>query len=244
MGLFSKKSRGGEAVAEQPSAPTQGQIDLMKTRVDLVKKISLEKKIPETQKSRVALVLDYSGSMRSLYQSGFVQKLLERLMPLGIRFDDNEAIDVFVFHNKAYEVGEVDPTRFVGFINNEVSSKYQMGGTNYAPIVKMITEKYTKEQGDVGYVMFITDGDCSDKDDSRKAITKAAESGIFWQFVGIGTAGFGFLQELDDMPGRVIDNANFFQVKDIDSMTDEDLYSSMMDEYPDYLVEAKTKGII
>lgn len=241
MGWFSKKKEAGVA---EPQEPSQSQVDLMKTRVDLVKKISLEKNIPETQKSRVAIVLDYSGSMDHLYKSGFVQRLLERLMPLGIRFDDNQALDVFLFHHEAFEVGELTPDGFAGYIDNEISSNYRMGGTCYAPIVEMVTEKYTKEVGDVAYVMFITDGDCSDKRESRKAITEAAKEGIFWQFIGIGKADFGFLKELDDMEGRFIDNANFFQVKNVDSMSDEELYSKMMDEYPQYLIEAKSKGII
>lgn len=242
MGLFSRNKDKG-AVAEVV-APSVSSIDLMKTRVDLVKKISLEKNIPATQMSRVAIVLDYSGSMRDLYETGFVQSLLERLMPLGIRFDDNEALDVFLFHNKAFEVGEVKPDGFAGFIQKEVISKYNMGGTYYAPIVKMITKKYTSEAGDPAYVMFIADGDCSDKDKSRAAITEAAKAGIFWQFIGIGRASFGFLEELDNMPGRVIDNANFFSVTDINHMSDNELYSKMMDEYPQWLIEAKTKNII
>jgi hypothetical protein len=53
-----------------------------------------------------------------------------------------------------------------------------------------------------------------------------------------------FLEDLDDMPGRVIDNANFFRAIDFEKMSDEELYSKMMDEYPDYLKEASTKSII
>ena len=242
MGLFGFGKKSSETATAE--APSQGQIDLMKQRVDLVKKISLEKNIPETQKSRVALVLDHSGSMSNLYRSGFVQRLLERLMPLGIRFDDNQAIDVFIFHNNAYEVGEVTPDRFQGFIQNEISKKYSMGGTEYAPIIEMVTRKYVTEPGDVGYVMFVTDGDNSDKKRARQAVTEAAKHGIFWQFVGIGNDHFDFLEELDEMEGRVIDNANFFQVRDIERMSDEELYSKMMGEYPQYLTEAKTKGII
>ena len=39
--------------------------------------------------SRVALVLDFSGSMRNLYKNGTVQSVIERIMPIAMQFDDN-----------------------------------------------------------------------------------------------------------------------------------------------------------
>lgn len=239
MGFFSKKKK-----EEAQSPPSENKVNLMKERVDLVKKISLEKNIPVEQKSRVALVLDYSGSMDSLYKTGFVQELLERLMPIGIRFDDNQAIDVFLFHNQAYEIGEVTSEEFEGFVQREITSKYRMGGTEYSPVIEMVLNKYKSEKGDPAYVMFITDGDCSDKASSTNSIIEAAKSGIFWQFIGIGNAGFAFLEKLDNMEGRVVDNANFFQVGDLTRISDEELYNKMMDEYPEYLVKAKSLSII
>jgi hypothetical protein len=240
FGLFKKKEKSSTT----ESGSDLSAIQLIKKRAETVSSLCLKKGISETTKSRVAVVLDYSYSMSALYSTGFVQKLLERMMPLGIRFDDNSAIDVFLFHDKAYELGEVTLENFTGYVNRDVTKKYSMGGTCYSPVVNMINKKYTEEKGDVAYVIFITDGDCSDKENSEKAIKNASENGIFWQFVGIGRANFGFLEKLDDMPGRKIDNANFFQVKDLDKMSDENLYEKMMDEYPQYLIEAKQKGII
>ena len=243
MGIFGwgkDKDKNPEVTQEQH----EDKVNLIKTRVNLVKKISLEKGISDTQTSRVALVLDYSFSMEKLYTTGFVQKLVERLMPLGIRFDDNAAIDVFIFATKANEIGEVTLDEFEGFVNREISSKYSMGGTRYAPIIDMVTNKYKLEPGDVAYVMFITDGDNSDKVETNKSITEAAKVGVFWQFIGIGNASFNYLEKLDNMEGRIIDNANFFQVDNLDRMTDEDLYGKMMDEYPEYLQKAKALNII
>ena len=40
-------------------------------------------------RSRVALVLDYSGSMERLYKNGTVQSVIERIMPIASQFDDN-----------------------------------------------------------------------------------------------------------------------------------------------------------
>lgn len=42
--------------------------------------------------SRVALVLDFSGSMRNLYKNGTVQSVIERIMPIAMQFDDNQGV--------------------------------------------------------------------------------------------------------------------------------------------------------
>lgn len=44
-------------------------------------------------KSRVALALDFSGSMSSLFEDGTVQSIIERLIPLALNFDDNGELD-------------------------------------------------------------------------------------------------------------------------------------------------------
>ena len=46
------------------------------------------------------------------------------------------------------------------------------------------------------------------------------------------------------MEGRFIDNANFFHIKDIEKISDEELYNNLLNEFPEWLAEAKTKGIL
>ncbi len=76
------------------------------------------------------------------------------------------------------------------------------------------------------------------------AIKKAARFPIFFQFFGIGESSFAFLKKLDKMRGRLIDNANFFEVKNPNRISDNKLYKKMMAEYPDWLKLAKGKGLI
>jgi len=96
------------------------------------------------------------------------------------------------------------------------------------------------------YVIVITDGDndYEDKAPAEEAIKKASKFGMFFQFVGIGNASFSFLEKLDNMGGRFMDNANFFQANDIDKIENKELYSRMLHEYPDWLKEAKSKQLI
>ena len=251
--------------------------------------ISLKKKADEAvskvglngQTARVALAIDISASMSGLYKTGVVQRAVERLLALGVKFDDNRSIDIFLFGQKDYEVGELSERDFFDYVNNHIVRKYQLeGATNYAGVMKRIAKKYYPQAiegssnggGILGklfggggsqrfsidqkaykakyqdsepvYVYFLTDGDNGDKDETEEAIREASKLGIFWQFVGVGDAGFKFLSKLDTLNGRYIDNANFFSCADLDRISDEELFNRSLVEFPSYLNEARSKGLI
>ena len=96
---------------------------------------------------------------------------------------------------------------------------------------------------------------------------------IFWQFMAVGVSsrnvdplgapkslnrirkprgllarlaesGFAFLEELDDMTGRLVDNADFFSVADPATIPDEQLYDLMMTENPGWLTLAWQQGLL
>lgn len=117
------------------------------------------------------------------------------------------------------------------------------------------------------YVMFLTDGETMDPDVSEKQIRWGAYEPIFWQFMGIDEAGrgvdqgikdmvqqgllpsyfnsnFPFLTQLDELENRYVDNANFFSVEDPEGIGDAQLYDLMMKEYPVWLRQARTRGLI
>ena len=52
------------------------------------------------------------------------------------------------------------------------------------------------------------------------------------------------LKKLDDMTGRVIDNCSFFELDDLDDISEEDLYENMLEEFPSWLKEAREIGLI
>ncbi len=199
----------------------------------------------QKQKARVALSLDASGSMIPLYEDGTVQQVCARLLAMAMQFDDNGAADAFLFDTSDKEVGEIFEKNFFEFTTNDLlKAFYKMrGGTSYADVIKRIVKKYTKTAGDPAYVLFVTDGDNSDKKQAEAAIIEASKYPIFWQFVGIGKSSFDFLEKLDNLKGRVVDNANFFSVNDINAITDQELYQRMLTEFPLWLKAAKEKGI-
>lgn len=75
-------------------------------------------------------------------------------------------------------------------------------------------------------------------------IKEASNKPLFWQFVGIGNSSFGFLEKLDDMDGRTVDNADFLKISNLTKLNDEDLYKALLGEFPDWLKAAKSKNII
>lgn len=220
------------------------------SRISLRKEklISLTKENPilNNLKSRVGIVLDYSGSMGTHYRNGDIQNLLEVLIPIALKFDDDGSLDFWIFDDGFHRIGEVTLNNFFGFIENEILSKYRMGCTSYAPVMQDVYSKYTVEEPTEypSYVMFITDGDCDDKNKAFQLLKDNSSKPVFWQFIGMGRGPFDTLEQLDDLTDRFIDNADFFQVGNLISMPEEELYKKLMTEYPGYVQEAKSKNII
>lgn len=233
-------------------------LDLRKEKVlDLKKKKGLQ-----GQKAAVILVLDYSYSMQPLYNNGKVQELVERILPLGLAFDDNGEVDFYLFHSGSIKVPEnITMENVFGYINKRVIGKYEMGGTNYAPVINNVIDQFFPRSGgrffglgkpkrkegtieDPVYVIFITDGENGDENATEDAIRQASKHGIFFQFIGIGDQQFYFLQKLDDLRGRNIDNANFFTVPDLARKSDDELYELMLNEFPSFITEARQLKLI
>jgi len=106
--------------------------------------------------------------MRDLYASGQVQRLVERFVALGHRFDDDGAIDLYAYHNQAAYIGQItaiDCDDIAGRIRSVMGG---MGGTDYAEGMKAYRKKTFGTSMPMNtlhtpiktphYVGFITDG--------------------------------------------------------------------------------------
>ena len=216
-------------------------------RKDMITSLCLEKKELSNLTARVAVILDFSGSMAVLYNNGSVQRIIDRVLPLALQFDDNGELEAWIFSNKCNRIEDISINNYFNYISNEkLLDKYSMGSTNYSPVIEDVLNKYVVEAPSKipTYVIFITDGDNFDKEEATNSIIRASKENIFWQFIGIGNNDFSFLKELDEMEGRFIDNANFFSINNLDSMSDKELYSKLLGEYPDWIKKATTKGLL
>ncbi|WP_322769159.1 VWA domain-containing protein, partial [Frankia sp. Cr1] len=55
---------------------------------------------------------------------------------------------------------------------------------------------------------------------------------------------FSFLEELDEMTGRFLDNANFFSLADPTAIGEDQLFDLLMYEYPGWLTQARVRGLV
>ncbi len=92
-------------------------------------------------------------------------------------------------------------------------------------------------------VLVLTDGGLYRDRMIADLLRQASKLPIFWQFVGVGKAQYGILEKLDTLSGRVVDNAGFFAVDDLDEIDDAVLYQRLLSEFPAWLRAARAAGI-
>ena len=239
--------------------------------VSLVKSagVSLAKVGLEQHRARVCLVLDISGSMSTLYRKGLVQRFAERILALGCRFDDDGEIDVFLFGRNVHRGAPMGLGNWSDYVGRMIARHPLEGDTRYGAAMEAVRRHYFPDSrgGERKqplkaalpvYVMFVTDGGTSDKPLTERQLRWASREPIFWQFMGIGKgrkskakalasfadSDFPFLEKLDELDGRLIDNADFFAVASPDEHSDDRLYDLLMTEYPGWVKQARQQGLL
>ena len=239
--------------------------------VNLVKSaaVSLEKAGLGQHRAKVCLVLDISGSMSTLYRKGLVQQFAERILALGCRFDDDGEIDVFLFGRNVHRGAPMGLSNWSNYIKRIIDKHPLEGDTRYGAALEAVRRHYFPDGGGGErkapvkaevpvYVMFVTDGSTSDKPLTERQLRWASHEPIFWQFMGIGKgrkskaralanfadSDFPFLEKLDELDGRLLDNADFFSVASPDEHSDGALYDLLMNEYPQWVRQARQRGLI
>lgn len=265
------KHFGGEEVAAPPTLqsvaqPLPPQISSAEARrVSLEKKIAkgaphlvnltesltvtLEKKKLFDIVARVALCLDASGSMCGQYERGDVQCIIDKVIPLAIHFDDDGELETWAFAQRAMKLTSVSMCNLKDYVmKDEGGWKKWMSKLNSAynnePVVMREILKLYRTSNIPAYVIFISDGGVGYDNEIEQILIDASRYPIFWQFVGIGGSNYGILERFDSMDGRFVDNCNFFSLDDIRSVSDKELYNRLLNEFPNWLMEARQKGIL
>lgn len=214
--------------------------------------ISLEKRGLAEARYRVCLVLDISASMDQEYLKGSVQKLAERALALAARLDDDGEVEVYLFGEKAHRKPPLSLDNVRRYID-ELRIRLE-GNTKYLLPMKMVRE----DADAAGHhyptlVLFITDGATANEAAVKRFMIDVSSVPIFWKFMGIrrGKRGFffsgdnfGFLEELDDMAGRTVDNADFFTVDAGVTLSDAKLFDLLVNELDSWQRAAKRAGIL
>lgn len=255
MGLFDKlfgKKEDSSVVAQTTAAPASvtpnvtlakpGAIDMSKSAQNLNKVLidmSKTSKIDMSKHTaRVALAMDYSGSMSNLFRNGSVQDVVTRLLPIALKFDDNGELESWLFSNDKERLKPVTINNYKNYVKDVMLKAHMsMGGTNYAPVLREIVSNYKDIEPSTipAFIIFITDGDNWDEDETNRIVRELSNYNMFVQFVGIGNESFAYLRSLDDMKGRKYDNTGFIKVADMNRMSDEELYTNLLVQYKDWL---------
>lgn len=168
--------------------------------------MSKDNKIDMTKHvARVALAMDYSGSMSNLFRNGSVQETVSRLLPIALRFDDNGELESWLFSNGSERLAAVTKDNYSTYVRKVMNkANMSMGGTNYAPVLKEMVSYYKDiEPSEVpAFIIFITDGENWDTNETNKIVKELSNYNMFVQFIGIGDESFNYLRSLDHMEGR------------------------------------------
>lgn len=206
--------------------------------------------------ANIILVNDYSYSMSDRYDGRVneVQELGERVLAMSLSgLDDDGKVQVFFFDDKAYDPIEVTKSNYQGYVDRWRKPKFrpqrQFGGTDYLPaidkIIAFATQKGMLAPGQPPVlVVFMTDGSTDNERKITERLYEAAKLPIFWQFMGLGYSPT-FLKKLDKMTGRVVDNVGLFEIPGVLSLTDEEFYDKIIEEFfPSWLPAARAAGIV
>lgn len=248
MGLFSKLFKGNDNAdtivnKQSPATATSSNvIDMSKSAENLnnvLIDMSNGSKIDMTKHmARVALAMDYSGSMSNLFANGSIQDVITRLLPIALKFDDNGELESWLFSDDKERLDAVTINNYKNYVKKVMmNARMSMGGTNYAPVLKDIVKYYKDvEPSEIpAFIIFITDGENWDTEQTNRIVKELSNYNMFVQFIGIGNENFKYLKSLDDMRGRKYDNTGFTAVKDMNQMTDEELYTEILRQYKNWL---------
>jgi len=235
---------------EKLSLQKRQQLDLRKQQVH---KVLLTKDAAQVR-ARVVLVLDKTGSMSREYKKGVVHRVVERMVPVAIQLDDDGSLECYLYAESFFKLPDLQVAQLESWIAEYVHISGKHAGLDYRrigavndeiPILTEIIGSLQAGEKMPTLVLFFTDGGFHRKKPITDLIVEAAALPAFWQFVGIGKTGaFGILETLDALEGRVVDNVGFFPVRDIDTMDDAELYRLLLGEFPDWLRQARSQGIV
>lgn len=198
--------------------------------------IVLEKKKLSDTTARVALVLDMSGSMMQRYKDGTVQEIVKKMLPLAVQFDNDGALDFWLYGSLPRRMPAVTMQNYQSAIPMPFDQlMFDLGyGNNEPDVMRQVINEY--QNSDLpAYVIFITDGDIKLERDIKNLLTDSSRLPIFWQFVGVGGKNYGVLQRLDAMQGRYVDNAGFFALDDFQRVPNDALYDRLLSQFPQWL---------
>ena len=244
-------------VPAAPAAPAPGsRLSLEKRQVLDLRKKEVHKvlltKGAESVRARVVLVLDKTGSMRKQYNLRVVHRVVERMVPVALQLDDDGTLETYLYARSFLRLPDLTaddldtwPQTYLHLAGTHGGMDYDSigHGNDEPPIISEILRTLRRGDAVPTLVLFFTDGGFSKRKEITALVREASNLPAFWQFVGVGRANYGLLTALDELDGRVVDNVGFFELDDIDAVSDAELYARLLGEFPEWLRAARAAGV-
>ncbi|MFI9403711.1 VWA domain-containing protein [Nocardia sp. NPDC052316] len=203
-------------------------------------------------RARVVLVIDKTGSMQKQYRNQVVHRVVQRMVPVATQLDDNGALEAYLYALSFAKLPDIT----VAQADEWAQTYLHLGGTHAGidydriggrndelPVMRDIMASLRPGDGPT-LILFFTDGGFANKRDISALMREASHLPAFWQFIGLGRANYGLLRSLDELTGRIVDNAGFFALDDIDRVDDGELYARLLGEFPAWLRAARDAGVL
>lgn len=204
-------------------------------------------------RARIVLVIDKTGSMTKQYRIGTVHRVVERMVPVATQIDDDGQLEPYLYARQFFRLPDIEVHTAEEWAQTYLHLAGNHGGFEYStignsndelPIMQEIISTLQRGTSMPTLVLFFTDGGFAKKYEISQLMRQASALPAFWQFVGLGRANYGLLRQLDELDGRVVDNAGFFELDDIDAVDDAELYQRLLSEFPSWVKAAQAAGII
>jgi stress response protein SCP2 len=239
------------------TAPGEERLSLKKRqalslRKEAVHRVLLTKGAAQ-ERARVVLVIDKTGSMQRQYKRQVVHRVVERMVPVAVQLDDDGTLEPYLYARGQLRLPDLTVAGLEEWTTTYVHLTGRHGGLDYdsiglsndeIPIMRTILDSLQRGAAVPTLVLFFTDGGFSRRRAITELVREASTLPAFWQFVGIGRANYGLLTDLDELDGRAVDNVGFFELDDIDKVSDDELYQRLLSELPDWIRAARAAGIL
>lgn len=197
----------------------------------------------------LTVIMDVSGSFEDEHEDGITTELMARLVPWGMTFDPDKKLDVITFSDGPRHVTRTAPItedNYNNYVKNHIMDKVPgwCGGTDYSYAIEASLEdsgwlnNTAKKAGFLGklfgakdspvrekkrsLVVFITDGDNTDKQRTRDVLRASEErqDAVYFLFIGVANGGgfFPFLESIGDEFG----NTGFVKIGNLREFVDMD----------------------
>jgi hypothetical protein len=241
---FTKDPSGAPAV-DLKKVHEAGHVDLAKAAEKAG--FALSKRDLAGMRAQVLVVLDESGSMRHDYESGAVQKLLQRCLGFALQVDADGTVPVIPFADNVWKTVEVTQANFATVVQEKLYRPGDMGLTNLTEALERVKDAAAQTDMPL-FVIILTDGSPNHKPSATQLVCELAGYPAFLKFVALRPV--DYLSELDDLPNsrRLLDNVDSKPEVgtnlDLLNCSDAEFADALADEWDTWVKAATAAGVL